>query len=258
MAFSRSVTAPAAPSGTLVSCPFGKASSSFPLAISRAAALGALSDRGKMLLNTSVVGYSTCKTFDDTFEAGGSAVRVQLASDGISDASLIGVLWGGALAVTVRANGQEGFLVGIAAARSGSSDSEAQELEIVIFGRPDKNWKELTFLPEDVLRMLLPEGTSADVRVISTSSVHHDLPPQWLRDRVLQLADEVNTTWAGALSRTSSDDLQEAVEFAGICPVTVRQTTEVGSPANPGKEECGDWDEEIQDGIQCGILQAAH
>jgi len=244
----------------LVSCPFGKASLSFPLSISRAAALGALNERGRRLLNTSVVGYSTCKTFDDTFEAGGSAIRVQLVSDGISDVSL---LEPGAHAVAVRANGQEGFLVGIAAVRSGSSNSETQEpeLEIVIFGRPDKNWEELTFLPEDVLQMLLPEGTSADVRVISTSSVHTDLPPQWLRDRVLQLADEVNTTWAGTLSRTSPDELQDALEFAGISPVSVRQATELPQPADVDKQlgdkELGDWDEEIQGGIQGGILVAA-
>lgn len=217
--------------------------------------MGALSDKGKRLLDTSVVGYTTRKSF----EAGAFAVRVAVVSDGISDES---PMEPGAFAVAVRGKGQEGFLVGIAAARCGGGSSENQDvgLEIVVFGRPDRKWEELMYLPEDVLKMLFPEGTSVDVRVLaSLAPVQHDCPPQWLRDRFLRLAEEVEKAYAGAFPKTSPDELEEAVEFAGIFPVALRQATDIVPPADTGKrvgeEELGYWNEEMQVGNRCGGIE---
>lgn len=233
----------------MVSCPCGKASLLFPLSIRRDAVLAVISqteDEGH--LNTEVVGYTTQKTF----EAGANSLRVAVDSDSLAPAP-------GAHLVLVRASGQQGFLPGLAAPRCGGAadDSKLDGLEIVVFGRPDSHYTAFMYLPENVLQELFPMGTSAEIRMLKLlMPVQHDCPPQWLRDRLLHLADKVVTAFSDERTIISPpSDLQIAFESAGLRLDHPGGDPIVG-PADKGqrvgKEELGYWNEEMKLNTRCG------
>lgn len=260
----------------MASCKYGKASMCFPLKISRDAVLNVLGTPAEQSINTEVVGYTTQKTF----EAGASSLRVRVTRNSTS-------LEPGAILVGVRAEGFEGFLPGLAAPRCGGTEDSLKDggLEIVIFGRPDKNWEDVMYLPEEVLENLFPEGVSVEVQLIrALAPTQHDCPPQWLRDRLLRLADGVDIAFADAKSpiENGAVTLRRAIENAGIIASSKdhteifarqmsrqisRQVTE-SAPMNRqttivppadykdrvGEDELGYWNEEMRLNYRCGAL----
>lgn len=235
----------------MVSCPFGKASLCFPLSISRAAALGVLEADAESALVTNVAGYTTQKTF----EAGASSLRLTLHQDALAPEP-------GAHLVLVRAAGHRGFLPGLAAPRCGGPKTGTEDgvgLEIVIFGRPNKSWNELMYLPEEVLQNLFPAGNTVElcfVRVLAP--VQHDCPPQWLRDRLLRLADGVNTDFLSTCSKVRDipQELQVMLESAGLQTGGDKVVQKIVGPADAGKrvgeDELGYWNEEMALNTRCG------
>mmetsp|Transcript_94745 Transcript_94745/g.182020 ORF Transcript_94745/g.182020 Transcript_94745/m.182020 type:complete len:253 (-) Transcript_94745:212-970(-) len=229
----------------MVSCPFGKASLCFPLSLGRSAALGVLDADAEGILCTDIVGYTTRKTF----EAGAHSLRLTLQDGAYAPEP-------GAHLVVVRAKGCEGFLPGLAAPRCGGNeaDSVGKGMEVVIFGRSDKSWSSLMYLPEDVLQRLFPTGSTADLRFVKAlAPVQHDCPPQWLRDRLLRLADGVETTFA--CPRDTRQDLQLMLERAGLLLTDSDKAYPVG-PADEGQrvgeDELGYWNEEMKMNTRCG------
>merc|ERR1711965_704106 len=125
----------------------------------------------------------------------------------------------GAFLVAVRAPGCQGFLPGLAAPRCGGADRNSAEcgFEIIIFGRPELTWSELMYLPEEAIRKLYPVDASVDVRIVkSLAPVQHDCPPQWLRDRLLRLADGVETDFSCDSKRDNADEFRSMLELAGL------------------------------------------
>lgn len=229
----------------MVECPYGKASICFPLSISRAAALGALDAQDEGVLSAQVVGYTTQKTF----EAGASSLRVKLNYNSMAPSP-------GAFLVAVRAPGCQGFVPGLAAPRCGGADRNSADcgFEIIIFGRPELTWSELMYLPEEVIRKLFPADASVDVRIVkSLAPVQHDCPPQWLRDRLLRLADGVESMYSGGNADLSK--LRCTLENAGLRPVQKGEEYIV-PPADVGKrfgeDELGYWTEEAKLNARCG------
>lgn len=233
----------------MVSVPFGKASITFKLSMSRSAVLGVLAAEDEGVIGADVVGFTTQKTF----EAGASSLRVKLHGDALAPEP-------GAHLVAVRSDGSDGFLPGLASPRCGGSTEVADDIgmEIVIFGRPDKHWKEVMYLPEDVLQNLFPPDSAVELRMIQAlAPVQRDCPPQWLRDRLLRLADGVDTNFADACPglRDNPHELRNVLEQAGLSLTNVGAEMIV-MPADHGKrvgeEELGYWNEEMKLNTRCG------
>jgi len=233
-----------------VSCEFeyGKASVCFPLKISRSSFLGALAAEDQGRLSGEVAGFNTQKTY----EAGAATVRVQVSAGAMSVPP-------GAHLVTIRAEGYKGFLPGLAASRCGGSDTETAKigLEIVIFGRPDNKWKDAMHTPENVLRELFPDGSAVEVRFVKAlANVQHDCPPQWLRDRLLRLADGVETDFSCDFKRDNAEEFRATLELAGLEPNSDHTADMRVLPADHGdrvgKDELGWWVEEMKLNPRCG------
>lgn len=129
-----------------------------------------------------------------------------------------------------------------------------------MLGRPDRTLGAVMYLPEEVLAVLLPSGhpAPAEVRFVRLLlPVQHDCPPQWLRDRLLRLADLVDTTFAGV---SQAEALAAVCERAGLRLVEpgpkLGAGTHTALPADAGnrisEEELGYWDEEMRWSTRCG------
>jgi len=233
-----------------VSCgfEFGKASVCFPLKISRASFLGAVVADDEGGLSGEVAGYNTQKTY----EAGASSLRVQLSADAGSVAP-------GAHLVKIRAEGYKGFLPGLACSHCGGEDSAAAAtgLEIVIFGRPDIKWKDAMYMSNEVLGDLFPDRSAVEVRFVQAlAPVQHDCPPQWLRDRLLRLADGVETSLSCDSKRDSAEEFRATIALAGLEPESGQKSGMRVLPADHGnrvgKDELGWWEEEMKMNPRCG------
>jgi hypothetical protein len=272
----------------MADCPYGKASKCFPFALGRDAVFGIFAaadaapdasglahnvtesqanpETDGLILKANVAGYTTVKTM----EAGANSVRLAL-QPGMSMPS-----GAGAYLVTLRAPGRSGWLPGLAAPRCGGVDVNALSgLEVVVFGRPDANFSELMYLPEDTLRVLLPvtaleedddcnrhgsdlASNEVEVRLIRLLlPVQRDCPPQWLRDRFLRLADIAEETFckAGEAVGSQPQDLRKALALAGVNPVIgePQQGLFDGTLFERGvsEDELGYWDEEMRLGAAC-------
>jgi len=233
-----------------VSCEieYGKASVCFPLKISRASFLGAVDAQDQGRLSGEIAGFNTQKTY----EAGAASIRIQVADGAITVPP-------GAHLVTIRAEGYRGFLPGLAASRCGGKDTETAKigLEIIPFGRPDNKWKDAMHMPENVLRDLFPDGSAVEVRFVKAlAAVQHDCPPQWLRDRLLRLADGVETDFSCDSNRDNAGEFQAMLELAGLEPNSDHAADMRVLPADHGdrigKDELGWWVEEMKLNPRCG------
>lgn len=239
-------------------CPFGKASVCFPLSIGRAAALATLDSKETVVqFRAKVVGHTTRKTL----EAGAASVRMQSVED-------VQVPEPGAYLVMIRAGDHTGFLPGLAAPRCGGTDDSFPandfSLEIVLLGRADPGYKAVMYLPEPTLQQLLPSGTTAEVCIRRfLMPVQHDCPGQWLRDRLLRLADQVDEAFAPVvdIARDSSHELRNALERSGLKHSTEAvdrnlESTGIALPADHGQRtdevELGYWGEEMRHNTVCG------
>jgi len=228
-----------------------------------------------VLLRATVAGYTTQKTH----EAGACSVRLDIQTDSRS----LAPVGAGAYLVALRAKGRAGWLPGIAAPRCGGVESNVSGLEVIVFGRPDANFTALMYLPEDTLRILFPEdstgtlstlneddddfdtlseldselgedlaGSAVEVRLIRhLLPVQRDCPPQWLRDRLLRLADIANESFCAAAGFTAGgrEELRAALERAGLALVEGQAQV---VPLNGGSEdELGYWNEEMKSGVHC-------
>jgi hypothetical protein len=119
------------------------------------------------------------------------------------------------------------------------------------------------YLPEDILGKLFPAGGAAELRFIrSLAPVQHDCPPQWLRDRLLRLADGVDTGYSGTCSsdRDTSLELRRTLELAGLnaggeASDSSRHGIVLSADAvgkRMSEDEMGYWKEEAHLNERCG------
>jgi hypothetical protein len=117
------------------------------------------------------------------------------------------------------------------------------------------------YLPEDVLQNMFPATSSIELSFVRTlAPVQHDCPPQWLRDRLLRLADGVDSSFAPCVEgdRDNSRELQLLLERAGLILVQGDERSKYGfvPPADAGKrvgeDELGYWNEEMNFTTRCG------
>jgi len=217
----------------------------FPLAVSSSTVCGVLQeeqDEGRLLGR--VAGYTTNKTR----AAGASALRVSFSSQESAPAP-------GAYLVTVRADGESGALPGLAAPKCGGphEDGSLSGVEIVVFGRPDASHVRVMYLPEEVLRVLYRLDSEIEVRLLRPLlPVQHDCPEQWLRDRLLRLADGVEGLYQQCQVEVG---LRDKLEGAGLRLSDARTRTPLAMPADYGdrvsEEERGYWDEEMRLNTRC-------
>lgn len=275
----------------MVNCPFGKASMVFPLAASAEAAslvvalaeheaggsvsagdpLLALPDltvetEGKRCLKAQVTGYTTEKSR----AAGASTVRVKVETSSCGDEADRHALLAGAHTICIRKEGGPGgWLPGLAGA-TGLADGSLG-LEVVVLARPDRLFDRVMYLPESVLRSLFPEedGACVEIRVFRTlEPTMQDCPEQWLRDRLLRLADKMETRYEKerhvVFARLDGDGVQDPRDWlarAGLRPVqddtaVILDGIGIAPPADaddrvsPG--ELGYWQEEADLNARCG------
>lgn len=225
----------------MATCPYGKASLVFPLSIPAATGLGivaAAEGLSKAAAKADVVGYTTSKV------RGAGACSLRLALPSGFD------LPPGNYVATLRAKGHVGWLAGLANTRH--SDTGIG-LEVVVMGRPDQKLRDLMYLPDSTIQELWPKGPGAtEVRVLEPvlAKQQADCPEQWLRDRLLKLADMLSED-----SRfKASGDLLTSLESAGLRMVV--GPTETVGPSDSGAridgEELGYWKEEMDIGHRCG------
>eukprot|EP00928_Gymnodinium_smaydae_P085764 TRINITY_DN69374_c0_g1_i1.p1 TRINITY_DN69374_c0_g1~~TRINITY_DN69374_c0_g1_i1.p1 ORF type:complete len:267 (+),score=62.69 TRINITY_DN69374_c0_g1_i1:52-852(+) len=247
--------APGAPEAA--TCPFGRASLCFPLAVPAKAALAALaaaesegSSPTDAAAAAEVSGYTTGKTR----AAGADSLRVLLLADA--------PVAPGAHLVTLRAPGQTGWLVGLAGTRQARPDASPDGLEVLVLARPDARFQKVMYLPEATLQDLFPLGSSVPVRFLRPLlPTQHDCPEQWLRDRLLRLANMVEEMYSSQ-PETAGHELQVTLERAGLRFVdaadaaAARQKTPLAPPADSGdrvsEEELGYWNEEMKWNTRCG------
>lgn len=234
-------------------CQYGRASLVFPMSIPVEAALCVLAaSDGLAVAAAEVAGHTTEKTR----AAGAETVRLVLRGErdcGVEQ---------GAHLVAVRAAGRDGWLPGLAGTRR-QDDGSPLGLEIVLLARLDAKFKNVMFLPESTLRELMPMGSAVEVRFVQRMlPVQHDCPEQWLRDRLLRLANMVEESFVDASREvTARDEIRGALHRAGL-----RFEVEAGGgkscvpPADTGnrvsEEELGFWDEEARLNTRCGTYQS--
>jgi len=218
----------------------------FPLAVSSSTVCGVLhEEQDEGCLTGRVAGYTTNKTR----AAGAAALRVKFNSQESAPAP-------GAYLVTVRVEGQIGALPGLAAPKCGGPHEDhgtPSGVEIVVFGRPDASHVRVMYLPEEVLRELYRADSQIEVRLLRPLlPVQHDCPEQWLRDRLLRLADGVEGLYQ---QDQLSGGLQEKLEAAGLKLSAASTRTPLAMPADYGdrvsEEERGYWDEEMRLNTRC-------
>ena len=230
-----------------VTCAYGRASVVFPLSVSAAPALALLEATSQLpAWPAQVQGYTTSLTS----EAGACSVRMVLKS-------LATDLEQGNYAVALQAAGFPGWIPGLGNTRK--LDDGRMGLEVVVLGRADSKHAAVTYLAEDTLAAFLPlsEGLSeARVRVLQPRLMKQlaDCPGQWLRDRLLKLANCVEEAYGAADSEAgASARLREELLSAGL--VFVPAGEEKVSHADKGQRisaaELGYWQEEADIGHRC-------
>lgn len=134
-------------------------------------------------------------------------------------------------------------------------------MEVVVLGRADSHFSAVTYLAEETLATLLPEGLEgAEICVLQPRLMKQlaDCPGQWLRDRLLKLANSVEESYD---SQSSGQEeaiaararLQQVLQLAGLNFVRVAEETV--SHADRGQRisaaELGYWQEEADIGHRC-------
>merc|ERR1740121_2742032 len=91
-------------------------------------------------------------------------------------------------------------------------------MEVVVLARPNNALDTLMYLPEETMRELMPCGGLLDLRMMQfLLPVQHDCPEQWLRDRLLRLADLVEVAYSEATAEQPGEqEVREALERAGL------------------------------------------
>jgi len=229
----------------MAACPYGKASLVFPLAIPAATALAVVEAAEELPeVHARTIGYTTPLTS----EAGACSVRFTVTQP--LDCSP------GNYLVAVRSNNHAGWLPGLANTKH---HGEELLLEVVVLGRPDKRLQAVMYLPQQTLNALWPcDGSEcgACLRLLKPPLLPQlsDCPGQWLRDRLLKLADMVEVQFK-ASAGVASAALGAQLELAGLQLVdTVQESVSVG-PADKGarvdEQELGYWTEEMEKGHRC-------
>eukprot|EP00747_Dinoflagellata_sp_TGD_P164250 gnl/TRDRNA2_/TRDRNA2_183920_c0_seq1.p1 gnl/TRDRNA2_/TRDRNA2_183920_c0~~gnl/TRDRNA2_/TRDRNA2_183920_c0_seq1.p1 ORF type:complete len:264 (+),score=46.86 gnl/TRDRNA2_/TRDRNA2_183920_c0_seq1:76-867(+) len=236
-------------------CPYGRASIVFPLCMSGKAALGILAaaeadGAREDALEADVAGYTTQKTR----EAGAYSVRLELRDGGGKFPEP------GAHLVVIRAPGCEGWLPGLAGTRTSANGGGSPGVEVVVLGRANVHMNAVMYLPESTLTVLYPsQGAPSPVQIRFLRlllPVQHDCPPQWLRDRLLRLADMVDVDFSSTdTSLPGGLTLDAALRRAGVLLKNQENGDDRAGPADKGDrisgEELGYWDEEMQFGQRC-------
>ena len=233
-----------------VICANGKASVVFPLSLSAAPAMALLEAASRVSAwPVQVRGYTTALTS----EAGACSVRMVLDSSA--------ALEQGNYAVALRAPGFSGWLPGLGNTRKLQSGGVGMGMEVVVLGRADSQFSAVTYLAEETLATLLPEGLEgAEICVLQPRLMKQlaDCPGQWLRDRLLKLANSVEESYD---SQSSGQEeaiaararLQQMLQLAGLNFVRVAEETV--SHADRGQRisaaELGYWQEEADIGHRC-------
>ena len=232
-----------------VTCSYGKASVVFPLSISAAPAEALLdSTKHAPAWPAEVRGYTTSLTT----EAGACSVRVALET---SD-----VLEQGNYAVALQAPGFSGWLPGLGNTRK--LGSKCLGFEVVVLARADSLHSAVTYLAEDVLAALFPRGATARIRVLQPRLMKQlaDCPGQWLRDRLLKLANCVEERHDLA-EHFAGPRLQRELESAGLRFMRGAKGETV-SHADRGQRiseaELGYWQEEADLGHRCAGSMEGH
>ena len=233
-----------------VVCANGKASVVFPLSLSAAPALALLEAASRVSARSvQIQGYTTPLTA----EAGACSVRMVLDSSVEMEQ--------GNYAVALRAPGFSGWLPGLGNTRK--LKSGGMGMEVVVLGRADSHFAAVTYLAEETLASLLPEGLEsegAEIRVLQPRLMKQlaDCPGQWLRDRLLKLANCVEESYESQSSGqeeaiSAQARLQQMLQSAGLSFVRVAE--EKVSHADKGQRisaaELGYWQEEADIGHRC-------
>lgn len=163
----------------------------------------------------------------------------------------------GSYLVSLRAPNQKGWLLGLAGTRP-RIDGPPDGLEVVVLARPDLRCTALMYLPEETLETLAPIGQKVQLRALRPLlPVQHDCPEQWLRDRLLKLADMVEVAFSEGHSAPQPEVIREALQSAGLHVVgkTSAKTELPILPADAGnrvsEEELGYWNEEMRLNTRC-------
>eukprot|EP00929_Paragymnodinium_shiwhaense_P060366 TRINITY_DN30158_c1_g3_i7.p1 TRINITY_DN30158_c1_g3~~TRINITY_DN30158_c1_g3_i7.p1 ORF type:complete len:281 (-),score=48.87 TRINITY_DN30158_c1_g3_i7:115-957(-) len=260
----------------MASCSYGKPSLTFPLSIPAATALALLEASGSQPVATAdVTGHGTFKTR----AAGAESVRlhVRIAEALATDHSFCRPEPGAHL-VALRPQGQEQWLLGLAGTQAGQeADCPSLATEVVVLARPDKACSRFTYLPERTLRSLFPvasgdsPGTCGFRFLRYLKPTQRDCPEQWLRDRLLKLADMVEESvpvqqapaLSGARVRAALAGAGLAIDErspeAVVFPADFAEEGEGDAEAVPSgkhpsrisEEELGYWNEEMRLGNRC-------
>mmetsp|Transcript_10032 Transcript_10032/g.21893 ORF Transcript_10032/g.21893 Transcript_10032/m.21893 type:complete len:256 (-) Transcript_10032:309-1076(-) len=236
----------------MASCPFGKASMCFPLEISAeavVAAVGAATENSDAPVPVEVAGYTTQKTR----AAGAHSLRLLVRGDP-------GLLQQGAYLVAVRTNPSAAWLIGLAGIRGNNVTDRKDAMEVVILARPDVKFTSVMYLPEETLQLLFPVRHMAEARFLKfLRPTQHDCPEQWLRDRLLRLANMVEEDFA-PLSKGLNDVQTRLERHLRASSLSFQSGDAVGRssvalPADHGdrisQEELGYWDEEMRLNTRC-------
>jgi len=234
----------------MAACPYGKASMCFPLAIPVKAALNVLRDIDEVPVSTAeVAGFTTGKTR----AAGADSFRLHLPAADAPEQ----VPHQGAHLVALRFKGHESWLPGLAGMRRPQEGSPAG-MEVVVLGRPDAKFTALMYLPEDTLVELAPVGSIVEFRLLRfLLPVQHDCPEQWLRDRLLRLANLVEEAFSVYTAPPPpAEEVRAALQGAGLCfGAEPKERAGPTLPADTGdrvsQEELGYWDEEMRLNTRC-------
>lgn len=140
----------------VVHCTCGRAFSGFPLRVTTEAARAAAAAAMSTAMATTVEGYTTARMRD----AGASSVRLRLPVVTLGGESFLEAC----CVVSLRAQGRVGFMSGLAVPRREEGTTVA--LEVIVLARCDERFQEVTQLEDDVLRQLLPEGSTVDARFL--------------------------------------------------------------------------------------------
>ncbi|CAE8599913.1 unnamed protein product [Polarella glacialis] len=242
-------------------CPYGKASLCFPLSISRDAAMHVLhASESAVTLTADVVGLTTRKTH----ESGAASIRLELRPhateiEGPTEqvAHLVAVRVGSG-----SGNSRSGWLPGLAGMRRDNDEDGCgcRGMEVIVMARPNSRMDAVMYLPEATLDALFlrTKPGFVEVRLIrELLPVQYDCPAQWLRDRLLRLADMVDTEFE-AYGQSSPRELEETLKAAGLVLGAAESNsgrTKPELPADAGnrvsQDELGYWDEEMRLNTRC-------
>mmetsp|Transcript_35918 Transcript_35918/g.86467 ORF Transcript_35918/g.86467 Transcript_35918/m.86467 type:complete len:254 (-) Transcript_35918:69-830(-) len=137
--------------------------------------------------------------------------------------------------------------------------------EIVVFGRPKRDFSALTLLPEANLLELFPVGKSVSVKIVELmQEIQADCPPQWLRDLLLNVADSAGSRAGKSMNLRESDRESPSADHCefvrnllGLAGVSCSgKEVLVYPPAHQGEssmshDELGYWHEEAKMNERC-------